>query len=186
MSLSSEYEYYTYEYESTNGTIELYETTNANYSNNNNIYNSVYNNNTPQHNQQIELQIYPSHHTIINENGSETEHMIQSKEREHKLEYIEYKLNKKENQIIVTGFDELPKNNHISHNYRNICLYYKYRNEYILNHRQQRYTIVLIPIYIIFILFCVHTFLSIDKRMNINNISYINNPIKVPFRKSYV
>eukprot|EP01084_Bolivina_argentea_P309762 535852_1 len=63
-----------------------------------------------------------------------------------------------------------------------LCLYYKYRSEYIMNHRKERYNIILIPVYIIFIIFSVFISLIIHNGINTTTISYTNRPITTQFR----
>eukprot|EP01084_Bolivina_argentea_P207463 353960_1 len=98
-----------------------------------------------------------------------------------KLKYIEYSLNELKTEIIVNQLNESPV---INDKTNNICLCYKYRHEYIMNHRKQRYNIVLIPIYIMFIIFCIFVYYSINSRINTSTMSYINPSINIQFRSN--
>eukprot|EP01084_Bolivina_argentea_P285535 489678_1 len=108
-------------------------------------------------------------------------HLNNSNPHQHEFDFqdIEYKLNHVEDEIIVAPqiIDLRIRNNFL------LCLIWKYRSEFILTHRKQRYNIIFTPIYIMFIVFFIFICLSINDRMNSNTISYINDPINAQFRK---
>eukprot|EP01084_Bolivina_argentea_P300400 517986_1 len=105
-------------------------------------------------------------------------------QRKFELKYIEYTLNDSEpNEIntITVSERSTPINDPNSINY--IHKIWKYRSELAMNHRKQRYNIVLIPIYIIFITFSIFIGLSLNQRMNTNSISYFSQPINYQYRE---
>lgn len=77
------------------------------------------------------------------------------------------------NQIKVEMFDESATGTDSSTN--RICLYCKYRNKYMTDHRQLIYNIILCPYAVILIIFCIFISLSINERINTSTISYINS-----------
>eukprot|EP01083_Nonionella_stella_P107806 312721_1 len=97
------------------------------------------------------------------------------------LKHIHYRLNEEENEIIVKEFDESPLN----HSPTKIRAYCQYIDDYMMDHRIQRYYIVFAPIYIIFIIFCAYVCLFISDGMNRNVISYLDNPPNIVMRNSY-
>eukprot|EP01084_Bolivina_argentea_P298572 514557_1 len=81
------------------------------------------------------------------------------------LKHVTYKLNESKNEIIV---DELSEEYVTNDNTctSNICLYCKYRKEFITQHRKQRNNVILFPIYAIFITFCYFAGFLISNEIN--------------------
>eukprot|EP01084_Bolivina_argentea_P298573 514558_1 len=153
------------------------------------------------HNQRIELQIYKQNHSksfVLLETKSaidsypinvqdDEKYFVNNQQHENvdqhipfELQYIEYSLNNVKKEI--TAKTKCPQ----THSTQNrISLYCKYRKEIIMHHRQKRYNMVLVPIYVIFIIFCYFVFLSVNDTMSINKISYID-PTNIEFRDSII
>eukprot|EP01084_Bolivina_argentea_P203207 347093_1 len=141
--------------------------------------------------QQLELHIRSSEQHSPVHNGEEdillhTKYAIHSNNdytNEFPLQYAEYTLNENKDKIVVNLYNH--DNNPIIHpkHSNTCCAIFKYRSEYMLNHRKQRYNIMFIPMYIMFIILCIYIGVSIHERINAN-ISYINNPIHMKVRQN--
>eukprot|EP01084_Bolivina_argentea_P234426 394675_1 len=115
-------------------------------------------------------------------NEIELEIKTNPNKNEFKLKYIAYKLDHEKNEIIVSECSTRPSNNNTSNS---ICLQYKYRSELLMQYRKRKYIITLIPIYIIFIIYCIFIGLSIKERTNMSNNSYSNNHINTQIRQKW-
>eukprot|EP01084_Bolivina_argentea_P036271 67140_1 len=125
---------------------------------------------------QVELQIETPVKSTQNESNDFRNNPIVHYQQCHDFN-ITYKVNDLQNEITV-NFDE-----HQQMVLTNTCcLYFKYRKEFLMDHRRQRFNIILVPVYIIFILLCAVIGIAIDDMLHISGKSYKTNPDHV---KSY-
>eukprot|EP01083_Nonionella_stella_P217394 780542_1 len=94
------------------------------------------------------------------------------------LRHIHYTLNEDETEIIVKEVNEPP----INHTPTNISTYFQYLEEFMMDHRTQRYYLTFAPIYVICVLFCAYVCLFVANRMNLGVISHVNSPPNVSMR----
>eukprot|EP01084_Bolivina_argentea_P290150 498335_1 len=128
--------------------------------------------------QEIELQTKTITNEMHQNNSYDDIHM------EHNtFNAIEYKLDKINNQIIVNKLENEDAM-YIVNSQDKCCLYYKYRSEYLMNHRRERYNIVLIPLYILFVVFTTFTILAVYDRFN-TDIAYINTIVNYQFQSTF-
>eukprot|EP01084_Bolivina_argentea_P098841 177683_1 len=72
-------------------------------------------------------------------------------------EEITLSLDDSKTNIIINSINKSSNNLMNDHEKKDLCLYYKYRSEYLMDHRQIRNNIIFIPIYILFIIFLIFT-----------------------------
>eukprot|EP01084_Bolivina_argentea_P283566 485700_1 len=130
--------------------------------------------NEPTHPKQIGLHINSSSHSLKNNvtqddrqqtNTIELEAMEEQKYNKiPQTQPIYYSLNDSNTDTTPTSY---PQQN----NTNSLRLYYKYRIEYLMDHRRQRNYLVFIPMLILFIIFIIFALTSLIKRMDRNTIT---------------